>query len=64
MGPGCIKNVESAKQLRNQNVPYPGISLNPTFGFKVHKALGSSLESLKDRVDLDFFKNQGVKAIK
>lgn len=60
----CIKKVELAKQLRNRNVPHPGISLNPTFGFKIPKALGSSLESLKDRVDLDFFKNQGIKAIK
>lgn len=60
----CIKNVQLAKQLRNQKVPHPGVSLNPTFGFKIPKALGSSLESLKDRVGLDFLKNQGIKAIK
>ena len=33
-------------------MPYSGISLNPIFGFKIHKALHSSLERLKDRVDL------------
>ena len=33
-------------------MPYLGISLNPTFGFKIHKALHSSLECLKDRVGL------------
>lgn len=47
-----MKHVQFTKQLRNQNVPCLWISLTLHFGLKIHWVEGSSLESLKNRVDL------------